>query len=55
MIFGDTEPHTNMRTDTLQFPAHIDPDLARKMFLNAVWGQETLNKNAIESQQEDYR
>ena len=55
VIFGDSDPHTNMQTVTLQVPAHIDPDFARKMFLNAVWGQESLNKNSIETPQEDYR
>ena len=39
VIFGDTDPCTNMRTVTLKVPAHIDPDVARKMFLNALWGQ----------------
>jgi len=52
VIFGDTDPYTNIQTVTLQVPVHIDPDVARKMFLNAVWGQETLNKNVIK---EDYR
>ena len=39
VIFGDQDPVTNMQTVTLQVPAHIDPDYARKMFLNALWGQ----------------
>ena len=39
VIFGDTDPHTNMQTVTLKVPAHINPDAARKLFLNALWGQ----------------
>ena len=39
VIFGDTYPCTNMQTITLKVPAHIDPNVARKMFLNALWGQ----------------
>ena len=49
VIFGDTDPYTNMQTVTLQVPAHIDPNVARKMFLNAVCGQETLHKIEEES------
>lgn len=39
VTFGDTDPVTNTRTVTLKVPAHINPDVARKMFLNALWGQ----------------
>ena len=46
VIFGDTDPYTNMQTVTLQVPAYIDPDLARKMFLNAVWGVAGIEKES---------
>lgn len=44
VTFLDPDPVTNMQTVTLKVPAHINPDAARKLFLNAVWGVAGIEK-----------
>ncbi len=39
VTFHDPDPVTNTQTVTLKVPAHINPDAARKLLLNALWGQ----------------
>ena len=46
VIFHDPDPVTNMQTVTLRVPAHINPDVARKLFLNAVWGVAGIKKES---------
>lgn len=43
-IFHDPDPVTNTQTVTLKIPAHINPDVARKLFLNAIWGVAGIKK-----------
>lgn len=36
--FSEANPDTNMHKVTIQAPTDVDPEFARPMFYNAVWG-----------------
>lgn len=36
--FSEADPDTNMQKVTIQAPIDVDPEVARPMFYNAVWG-----------------
>ena len=46
VIFHDPDPVANTQTVTLNVPAHINPDTARKLFLNAILGVAGIEKES---------
>ncbi|BCL52084.1 hypothetical protein [Siphovirus Jomon_CT89] len=37
-VFHEPDFDTNTQTVTLKVPDYVDPEAAKKMFLNALWG-----------------